>query len=349
MPTENTTHDTHCVMIPFLNRLDQVATCLKALLLQAKPDTIFLLIDDGSNPQALHSMSLQPMLSLPNVHLIHHKKNCGVAATRNSGLHWCRNHHIDIAIMVDSDCSPEENVIDEHLRLHHEHPEATCIGGRILGSGMNSSTKNIWSKLDGITSWVHATPHKPRSQNAPAEFRRVDHPYHLATTNFSVKPSKLPEREFVFDERLKTGEDCLLIRELRRLRHASYFSETPTVLHQDRDNFQDVFKHHYEWGHHQYFIQLGGDLSSRCFHPLYRLFFCLWFSPLVPLFALAGSLFNVKPLLHNNRRGLFFYPLIYLLWFGKGIAVVEAAIRPQACLRKTRFHVEYEEALTFRK
>ncbi len=326
-------------MIPFMNRLEQIANCLNALLSQANPNTVFLLVDDGSTPQALHSMNLQAMLSLPNVHLIQHRENYGVAAARNSSLHWCRKNNIAIVIMIDSDCMPEENVIAEHLRLHAQHSDAACIGGQIKGYG-----KGIWAKLDGLTSWVHASPHQKQNGTGAAEFRKVENPYHLPTTNFSVKLDRLPQRDFIFDERLKTGEDCLLIRELRRKQLPVYFSSTPVVYHQDREKLLDVFKHHYEWGHHQYFIQLGGDFSGRCFNPFYRILFICVFLPLSPLFAFAGALLNSKPLLFNSLRNLVYFPLIYLLWFGKAMAVLEAALRPAACLRIARTQIIYEES-----
>src|SRR5690606_35377093 len=141
-----------------------------------------------------------------------------------------------------------------HLRLHREHPDAVCIAGRINGEG-----KGVWARLDGITSWVHASPHGV-GESTPAS-RAVWHPYHLATTIFSVKLGQLPPRPFVFDERLMTGEDCFLIRELRKSQKGIYFSASSEAFHQDRETFLEVFRHHYVWGHHQYFIQLGGDIS----------------------------------------------------------------------------------------
>lgn len=327
----------HCVMIPFFNRHEQVARCMEQLLAQALPETIFLLVDDGSKPMACRSAELQPILKNKNVFLICHEKNQGVSAARNSGIHWCRQRDIDVLIMMDSDCRPADNVIAEHLRLQDSHPEAVCIGGRITGEG-----KSFWARLDGITSWVHATPHGA-GDIAQEEFRSVEHPYHLATTNFSVKLKKLPERKFVFDERLITGEDCLLVRELRKLKKGVYFSSRPEVFHRDRETFMDVFKHQYAWGHHQYFIQLGGDISPRCFNPLYRTVFVPVFLPLIPLFALAGSILNSRVLWAHQRKDLWLYPFIYLLWLGKGCAVVEAAIRPCACLRRGRQSVAYEE------
>jgi len=324
-------------MIPFFNRHEQVALCVEKLLAQALPGTIFLLVDDSSSPAASRSIELKPILKNKNVFLIRHLENQGVSAARNSGIDWCRQRDIDIIIMIDSDCRPENNMISEHLRLHDAHPEVVAIGGLIVGEG-----KSFWAKLDGITSWVHASPHGI-GDAAQEEFRVVEHPYHLATTNFSVKLKQLPERKFIFDERLITGEDCLLIRELRKLKKGVYFSSTPKIFHRDRETFIDVFRHHYAWGHHQYFIQLGGDISPRCFNPLYRAAFVLMFLPLIPLFAFAGSMLNSKALWTHQRNDLWLYPLIYLLWLGKGCAVVEAAMNPHACLRVGRSSVEYEE------
>jgi GT2 family glycosyltransferase len=320
-------------MLPFFGRIDQVVRCLALLLKQAQPQTVFLLVDDGSNPAAQHDIQLAVLLQEKNVFLIRHRENLGVAAARNSGLHWCRARGIDLVIMIDSDCEPGENFTSEHLRLHAEHPEAACIGGQIIGEG-----KSFWAKLDGLTSWIHATPWEVSQQ----EFRCVEHPYHLATTNFSLKLSQMPQREMIFDERLISGEDCLLVRELRAMRKPVCYSSTPVIRHRDREPMADVFRHHYEWGHHQYFIQLGGNISARCFNPLYRLVFCAMFLPLLPLFALAGSILNTKPLLRHHARVLLFYPWIYALWFGKGIAVMEAAICPHACLRDARKHIHYD-------
>lgn len=323
-------------MIPFLGRHEQVARCLGTLLEDARPDTVFLLVDDGSTPPAIRSVPLQPMLCKPNVHLIHHRDNYGVAAARNSGLHWCRERHIDIVIMIDSDCMPEPGFVHQHLQLHSEHPEAACIGGLVIGEG-----DSFWAKVDGLLSWVHASPHLAAS--GKPEFRRVEHPYHLPTTNFSVKLARLPAQLFVFDERLKTGEDCLLVRELRARGEPVYFSSLPTVYHDDRESCWQVLKHHYEWGHHQYFIQLGNNISPRCFHPLYRAMFVLVFVPLLPVFALVGTWLNLR---HSKPS---FNPAMYvvaaLLWFAKGIAVLEAAMRPRACLRQARQEMIYELAL----
>ena len=318
----------HCVIIPFYNRIDQVHACLESLLAQAEINTEFLLVNDAST-ELLEPLSL--LLDREDVHLIQHSHNEGVSAARNSALHWCRSRGFELAIMIDSDCLPGPGFISKHLALHQQYSDAACIGAAIIGRG-----ETIWARLDGVASWVHAAPHYP--------LHRVEYPYHLPTTNFSMKVSLLPSREFVFDERLFTGEDCLLIREYRRNGLTVLFSPEPEIYHRDRDRLLDVVRHHYKWGHHQYFIQLGGDISPRVFNPLYRLIFLLLFFPLWPLFSLAGACLNIMPWISSKPAYSIYAPAIYILWLAKGLAVMEAAVRPRAVLRKPREMVSYQQS-----
>ena len=336
----------HCVIVPFFNRLDQVVKCVAGLVDDAPSNTVFLLVDDGSSPGAAHSNVMEPILRIPNVRLLCHKDNYGVSAARNSALRWCRSNGFEVVIMIDSDCLAGRSFVEEHLRLHEEHPEATCIGAGVIGVG-----EGVWAKIDGAASWgpVHAGPivddGNGGSTCSGGDFRKVEYPYHLATANFSAKLDRLPDREFVFDERLVTGEDALLVRELLRNEKGVYFSTTPTVLHQDRESAWEVLAHHYEWGRHEYFVQLGGDLSARCFKPWYRTLFSVCFFPALPLFALSGALLTLKPMVKNDVRVLLFFPFIFVLWLAKGVAVLEASVRPTACLRNHRKKIAFDEAV----
>lgn len=315
----------HCVVIPFFNRISQVRTCLESLLAQALPETEFLLVDDAS---AEPLDELHPLLAQPTVHLIAHPENKGVSAARNSALYWCRQRRYTLVIMIDSDCSPGPDFIHSHVSLHAAIPSAACIGAAIVGQG-----NTLWSRIDGLASWVHAAPHYPQHD--------VESPYHLPTTNFSVKVSQLPEREFIFDERLVTGEDCLLIREYRRRSKRVVFSPRPVIYHRDRDSLRDVIRHHYKWGHHQYFVQLGRDISPYVFNPVYRVLFLLGFLPAWVFYALMGATLNIVPWLRTKAGNIVFAPAIYLLWLCKGVAVMEAAVRPRAVMRHSREQIRY--------
>jgi glycosyltransferase involved in cell wall biosynthesis len=252
--------------------------------------------------------------------MLRHVRNRGVAAARNTAIGWCRRAGVEIILMIDSDCEPTPDFISSHLRLQAEYPEAACIGGAIEGVG-----RGFWALFDRVMTWAHIPP-----VSKPGDMK---HPYHLGTTNFSAKMARLPAREQVFDERLCTGEDALLIREFRRNRQRVLFTPRPVLIHHDRDTFRGTVWHHYQYGNHQYFVQLGGDLSPRCFHPLYRAAFFLAFAPVMPLYALMGSVLNLAPWIRRRPWYVAFYPLMYLMWLGKGVAILESAVRPSKVLR----------------
>lgn len=309
-----------CLILPFYNRFEQVSVCLSRLLEQAEDSLMILLVDDGSEVPADSDPGIRAALSDRRVTLLRHEQNRGIAVARNTALRWCRSKGVELVIMIDSDCEPSPDFISEHLRLHREHPDAACIGGGVHGRG-----KSLWAKLDKVMTWVHSMPY--------GEPHEVEHPYHLPTTNFSVKSSALPDREEIFNVRLATGEDALLVRELRHSGKRILFSPTPVILHNDRETLGDVVRHHYAWGAHQYFVQMGGDCSPRCFRLWYRIPFAFLFFFSLPFYALLGSFLNIRPWLRHKPSYVLFYPMMLGLWICKGVSVLEAAIRPARVLR----------------
>lgn len=309
----------HAVFIPFFGRLEQVAACLRALNEQRLENTRILLVNDGG-PEAAVQNVLGGMLSEAGATLLHHPENQGVAAARNTAVRWCREQGVDLLIMLDSDCTVQQDFIRTHLDLHRQYPQAAAFGGGVRGTGAS-----VWATLDKIVSWVHSVPY--------GAVRQVNTPYHLPTTNFSVKLSMLPKGCNVFDERLNTGEDALLVRRLRRDGKTVWFSPLPVVEHSDRETLVAVLRHHYPWGHHQYFVQLTGDLNPVSFEPWFRVLFLLLFIPALPLFALMGSSLNLLPWLKHKPTYALAFPAVYLIWLWKSVAVAEAAVRPRHCLR----------------
>lgn len=309
----------HAVIVPFLDRLPMVARCVAGLLACGRPETRIVLVDDGSAPPADADPTVRALLADARVTLLRHAENRGVAAARNTALAWCRAHGMTLVLMLDSDCEPSPDFVDAHLRLHADHPDVTCIGAAVEGTG-----RGVWARVDRVMTYVHAI--------GPAH--EVRHPYHLGTTNFSAKLDRLPARAAVFDERLNTGEDALLIRELRRTGQRVWFSPTPRIIHHDRETWRGVLWHHYQYGQHQYFVQLGGDFAPRCLRPAYRAAFVPVFLSVLPLFALVGSLLNLAPWLRTRPSYLAWYPVMYALWLVKGVAVLQSAIAPWRSLRR---------------
>ena len=311
----------YAVVVPFRDRLAQVARCIERILADASPDGLVLLVDDGSAPAAEDDDTIAALAQDPRVRIIRHDVNRGVAAARNAGLDWCRRARVALVLMIDSDCEPPPGWIAAHRALHAEHPDVAGIGAAIEGVG-----RGFWARLDRVMTWVHCMPY--------GGVREVRHPYHLTTTNFSVKLDRLPAREAVFDERLVTGEDALLCRELRARGERLLFFPAPRIHHFDRQTALAVLRHHYEYGHHQYFVQLGGDFAPRTLNAWYRAAFVLAFAPVLPLYALACCLLNLAPWLPHRPAYVAWLPLAYLLWLAKGVAILESAVRPRHVTRR---------------
>lgn len=322
----------HAVVIPFLGRVESVVRCVTMLLAQAIDGTQVLLVDDGSTPAASTHPGIQSLLTRPNAHLIRHERNRGVAAARNSGLHWCRREGIELAVMIDSDCEPAPGFIREHVALLDAYPKVACIGGAVVGHG-----RGLSAAVDGVLSWPSNFP----SGQTRDHTSRV---YHLSTANMALRLPLLPAREFIFDERLNTNEDCLFIRELQDDGARILFSPKPAVRHHDREGVRAVLSHHYSWGYGTYFVQLGGDLSPRLFERRFRALFLLGFGAVLPVYALTGSALTILPWLRSRPMVAASFPAATLVWFLKGVAVMQAAVSPNDYLRETRPRVEYSEA-----
>jgi GT2 family glycosyltransferase len=301
----------HCVAIPFYNRFEQVKNCLDKLLKQALPETKILLVDDGSTSE----FDITPYSNYP-VFMVKHDKNRGIGAARNTIINWCNNNAIEVVIMIDSDCAPESNFITEHVRLHKENPSAACIGGGIVGCG-----KGFWAKMDRLMSWVHSIP--------TGELKVVKDPYLLPGTNISFKISALSNKEKPFNDRLLTGEDALLIRELREEGKVIMFSPSPVIYHNDRDTLPDVIKHTYLWGGHLYLIQFGNNFSPCCLRLYYRIPFFIFFFFAFPFFSILGSILTLKPWLKQKANYVVYYPILFFLWLVKSMAVFRIVISPK--------------------
>lgn len=322
----------HCIAITFFNRIDSVARCLTALMAQRAHATEILLVDDGSTPGAWNHPALRRLLAEPRVHLIRHERNHGVSAARNSALHWCRAHGLDLVIMIDSDCTPGPDLIRQHLELQERFPDATAIAGAIVGTG-----NGVFAWIDGVLSWTNSRPHGDVRKSG------ANVVYHLPMTNIALRLSRLPEREAIYDERLHTGEDLLLIRELLQRGATMVSSPVPVVFHQDRETLRSLIAHHRQWGYHQYFLQFGGCFSRPVFHPLYRAAFLLAFGLALPGYVLIGSILNIAPWLRHRPAAALAWGPALLIWIAKGLAVMQAALNPRAALRPTRTTVTYVE------
>lgn len=312
-----------CILIPFKDCHNILYDCLAAVVAHLPADAQVLLIDDGSETNAANS-PLSEFLAHPQIVLLHHSMNRGAGAARNTGINWCRSHDIEIVILLDSDCLVQSGFVETHCRLHGEYPNTTCIGGGIQGVG-----EGIWAKIDGLMSWFTSIPSAP--------MREVSGVYHIPTTNMSLKLSHLDDfKPQLFDEKLCTGEDVVFVRQLIKDGLRVIFYPQPVVWHCDRSTFKDFLQHQWRWGLHTYIVRLGnkgwGNAKRFAFGGLFAL--CL------PAFALFCTTLNIIPWLKRSPFYLKYYPVLFLVYFYKSIAVLIGIFCPNTALHPLRKYMK---------
>jgi len=304
-----------CILIPFKDNHHILHECLTTVISHLPIEAKVLLIDDGSEV-SLASSPLAKFLSHPQIILLHHAVNLGVATARNTGLSWCRSNDIEILILLDSDCLISAGFVETHCQLHTEYPDVTCIGGGIQGVG-----EGIWAKLDGLMSWFTSIPNTP--------IRQVSGVYHIPTTNMSLKLSHFDR---LFDPQLRTGEDVVFVRQLIKAGLQVLYSPQPVIWHFDRTTFSDFLQHQWRWGLHTYAVRLG----DKQWNDVQRFLFGILFALCIPAFALFCTTLNMIPWLNRSISNLRYFPALLLVYLYKSIAVLVGIFDPSKALNLQR-------------
>ena len=320
--------DTHastercCVVIPFKNRRTELLRCVSSLFQQLSENTRLVLVDDGSDIRIDDDDKFKRFFDGGLVQILRHPSNCGVAASRNTGIKWCREQGFDIVIMTDSDCIVPANFIQLHMDLQRKYTDVPVIGS----SGRGFGSTSFWGHLDYIMSWFHIIPGTPE--------REVLAPYSVATANISIKVQMLPFEGDFFETYLHTGEDTAFINKVRDLGFKVIFSPEPEILHEDRGSFSKFLEHQCEFSQHHYFVyHLKFGLEKLCRNGSYRMFFIPTFFVVLPFYALMGCYFNMSPWVrHKPKMFAYIFP-VFGIWLLKGYAVLHAAWDPARATR----------------
>jgi glycosyltransferase involved in cell wall biosynthesis len=107
------------VVIPTFNRAHKIARAVASVLYQTFTDYEVLVVDDGSEDAT--SEALKPFRSC--VKCIHHSKNRGVSAARNTGITESRS---PLIAFLDSDDYWMPGKLAAQMSFFSEHPEAVA-------------------------------------------------------------------------------------------------------------------------------------------------------------------------------------------------------------------------------
>ncbi|HBK83479.1 MAG TPA: glycosyltransferase family 2 protein, partial [Flavobacterium sp.] len=110
------------VIIPLYNKENYVENALKSILKQSFTDYEIIIVNDCSTD---NSVSIIESHLHENVRLIHHEKNKGLSAARNTGV---KNAKADYVTYLDADDLWKPTFLTTIHRLILNFPEAKIYG-----------------------------------------------------------------------------------------------------------------------------------------------------------------------------------------------------------------------------
>lgn len=136
------------VVIPVFNRPRRIRRAVASVLRQTSPPAEIILVDDGSTdatPQVLRSLQKS---ETPDILLLTHSQNRGVASARNTGIRQARNEWI---ALLDSDDEWLPEKLARQVTYHLEHPglKISQCNEQWIRSGKPVNKRKIHRKMGG--------------------------------------------------------------------------------------------------------------------------------------------------------------------------------------------------------
>jgi glycosyltransferase involved in cell wall biosynthesis len=110
------------VIIPLYNKEKYIENAIQSIINQTFTDYEILIIDDCSTDKSIEKV--QPFLS-DSIRIIHHQKNSGLSAARNTGIENATTHYITF---LDGDDVWKPTFLETIHQLIHDFPEARIFG-----------------------------------------------------------------------------------------------------------------------------------------------------------------------------------------------------------------------------
>ncbi len=210
------------VYIPAYNVSTFLAPCIEALLGQTLPADEILVIDDGSSDNSAEIASRYPQVTL-----IQHPVNKGLAAARNTAMRAARN---DLVASIDADCVAAPSWLAE-LAAHFTDPAITGVGGKLI-EGVQRSLADRWRALHMPQHWGDSAIRGPR--------------FLFGCNTLFRKSSVLAIGGY--DERMRTnGEDTDLCARLREKNAEFFYAPYALATHLRHDTARSVLDAYWRW------------------------------------------------------------------------------------------------------
>lgn len=142
------------IIVPVYNVQDYVVDCLDSIVQQTYTESIeCILVDDSGNDNSVQIINeyLSKYNGPINFVFLHHEKNKGLSAARNTGIKHANGEYV---IFLDSDDKLYSNSIQSLLDVANKFPEAELIQGSTYPQFLLS--KNIQPEYSNDVEWIRS-------------------------------------------------------------------------------------------------------------------------------------------------------------------------------------------------
>lgn len=171
------------IIIPIYNVSKYIVRCLDSVSAQTFKDIECLLIDDRGtdNSVAIAEQYIQDYNGKILFKLLHHKKNRGLSAARNTGIDAANG---DYLYFMDSDDAIVPETIETLLKLFEKYPDIEFAQGNILAEKREISSYGLKNSI-------------PEYSNNLEELQRI-----MLSEITTVAWNRLIRRDFVLEHKL---------------------------------------------------------------------------------------------------------------------------------------------------
>jgi glycosyltransferase involved in cell wall biosynthesis len=208
--------------IPVYNGAELVGRSIESLLAQTHPLDEILVVDDGSRDNSAEVAS-----SYPQVRLIRHPVNRGLAAARNAAMRAARN---ELVASVDADVVADPKWIAT-LLPHLADPKVAGAGGFLL-EGVQVTLADRWRRARMAQQW------------GPSPVRNPDLLYGCNTV---YRRSAVLEGGGYNESLRSCGDDTDIALQIRARGWDLVYDPAARATHLRRDNLKSILDMYWRW------------------------------------------------------------------------------------------------------
>jgi glycosyltransferase involved in cell wall biosynthesis len=208
--------------IPAYNIAEYLSATIEGLLSQTHPFDEVLVIDDGSKDN-----SAEIAARYPEVTLVKHPQNKGLAAARNTAMRAARN---ELVASVDGDVVADPHWIAT-LLPHMDDPQVAGAGGMLI-EGVQTTLADRWRRARMAQEWGD---------------KYIRNPRFLYGCNNVFRKSVVMEAGGYNEALRSCGEDPDLALRLRARGWNLIYDPTARATHRRYDNLKSVMDMYWRW------------------------------------------------------------------------------------------------------